>query len=227
MDRNTLTASAQLRHALTPRTTLVVSADVLEDRFFSQPPPLPNVRRSYRFLGGLEFGERAIVSGRLLAGMREFPGTLAQGSPPYRGPILTADLTVPLGSVASPAPPGPAGRALRVEPRGGGPACATATPSSTSGSSARRSCPSSRRGRPRSSRPASSRRATCCPIPTAARTGSPTASTTASRASAGLVQRLGDRVRIGGHVLWARRVSSLPYFSYEGLRYGVNAEIVP
>jgi hypothetical protein len=37
----------------------------------------------------------------------------------------------------------------------------------------------------------------------------------------------GESVRIGARATWARRVSSLPLFGYEGLRYGVSAEIVP
>ncbi len=225
MDRNTLTASAQLRHALTPRTTLVVAADVLEDRFFSQPPPLPNVRRSYRFLGGVEFGERAKVSGKLLAGMREFPGTLEQGSPPYRGPILTADLTVPLGRQAS----------FRLQ---GLRDVLYASSLVELGSLTYRNAfiyeqvigsaflPLFPKG-PAAVLSAGFEEATyLLPYPY----GSNRFTDRVDHryiGSAGLVQRLGERVRIGGHVIWARRVSSLPYFSYERVRYGFNAEIVP
>jgi hypothetical protein len=46
-------------------------------------------------------------------------------------------------------------------------------------------------------------------------------------AGASLSRRFGDSVRIGGHVHWARRVSTLPLFSYEGLRYGLDAEVLP
>jgi hypothetical protein len=45
--------------------------------------------------------------------------------------------------------------------------------------------------------------------------------------SAALVRRLSDSFRIGGHVSWARRVSTLALFSYEGMRYGISAEILP
>jgi hypothetical protein len=34
-------------------------------------------------------------------------------------------------------------------------------------------------------------------------------------------------VRLGGSVYWYRSVSSLPRYSYEGVRYGLTAEIVP
>ena len=46
-------------------------------------------------------------------------------------------------------------------------------------------------------------------------------------AGAGLMRRFGDQFRIGGHIDWARRVSTLPFFSYQGLRYGLTAEVLP
>ena len=46
-------------------------------------------------------------------------------------------------------------------------------------------------------------------------------------AGVSLLRLFGDSVRLGGHVAWARRVSSLPLFSYEGLRYGLTAEVRP
>ena len=52
-------------------------------------------RRSHRL--SRSGSERAAVSGRLLAGVHDYPGTLADGSPPYRGPVLAADLTLPVG----------------------------------------------------------------------------------------------------------------------------------
>jgi hypothetical protein len=226
MDRNTLTASGELRQTLTPRTTLVVAGDVLEDRFFSQPPPLPNVRRSYRVLGGLELNERAKVSGRLLVGMREFPGTLAQGSPPYTGPIMTADLTLPLGRVASLRLQGLRDvlyasslvevghlryRNAFIYERALGEAFLPLFPKG-----------------PAAVLSAGFEQADyLLPYPTLSPYRLADRVDHRFTAGAGLVQRLGDRVRVGGHVLWARRVSSIPYFSYEDVRYGLNAEIVP
>src|SRR6185295_13561359 len=80
--------------------TLLISGEALQDRFFSQPANLPPERQSYRGLAGFEFGGKAFLSGHLLAGIRDFPGTLAQGSPPYRGPVISADVSWPLGSWA-------------------------------------------------------------------------------------------------------------------------------
>src|SRR5262249_55688025 len=60
-DRQSIVGSAILRYALTNRTGLLVSADAIEDRFPSQPATVPRVFRSYRYLGGPEFGEKAVI----------------------------------------------------------------------------------------------------------------------------------------------------------------------
>jgi hypothetical protein len=225
MDRNTVTATGQLRFALTNRTTLLVSGDALEDRFFSQPATLPPVRRSYRLVGGFEFAERAVVSGHLLAGVRDFPGTLDQGSPPYRGPVVDADLTLPLGGV---------GRVHFLGLRDVRYASSLVDIGTL---------------RYRNAFVLTSFRGETLfdlPLGLIALTGAgyedaryllpypyPTPSNLAGRrdhrwtADLGLVRQFGEQVRIGGHVSWARRVSSLPNFSYEGWRYGLTAEIVP
>lgn len=226
LDRNTLTATGQLRHTLTPRTTLVVSADVLEDRFTSQPPDLPRVRRSYRYLGGLELGERARVSGKLLAGVRQFPGTLEQGSPPYTGPTVACDLTLPLGHNAHLQFQGLRdvlyasslvelgelhyrnafvygrywGEAFLPLTQGG-----LATQLSVGFETADYLLPHPYL-QPGFFADRVDHRFT---------------------AGAGLTQRLGSTLRVGGHVFWARRVSTLALFSYDGLRYGVSAELIP
>jgi hypothetical protein len=226
MDRNTLTATGELRYALTPRTSLLAAADALEDRFFSQPPSMPRVRRSYRVLAGLELGQTAIVSGRLLAGMREFPGTLEQGSPPYTGPVVQADLTLPLGRRAH----------LRLQ---GVRDVLYASSLVEVGSLRYRNAFVYQRFWGEAFLPLSPRglaTVLSCGVETADYLLPhpylrPTllADRVDRRFSAGasLLQRIGDAARVGGHVSWDRRVSSLPLFSYEGLRYGVTAEILP
>jgi hypothetical protein len=225
LDRDTLAGTGQLRFALTPRTTFVASAEALEDRFFSQPLGGPRERESYRYLAGFELNPRALFSGKLMAGLRDFPGTLAQGSPPYRGPILSADLTLPLRPRArlhgiaerdvlyasSLVDVGPLryrnafvftrynGEVLMDLPLG-------LLGLASAGFEQSRYL---------------------LPYPYPNRTV--LADRVDHRYSAGftLVRRFGETLRLGGHVNWARRVSSLPLFSYEGLRYGVTAEIVP
>ena len=225
MDRNTRTATGQLRFALTRRTTLLASADVLEDHFFSQPSDVPVERRSYRTLGGFEFGERAAVSGRLLAGLREFPGTLADGSPPYRGPVLSADLALPLGRIArlhaiAERDVSYASSLIRVGPlryrnafiyeRYVGEAVIDLPLSLLGFLSAGFE---------------ESRYLLPYPYPDAFSLNARVDHRYTAGAS--LLRRFGESLRIGGHLVWTRRVSSLPDFSYEGVRYGFTAEVRP
>ena len=132
MDRNTLTGTAQLRYALTPRPRSCSAADALEDRFFSQPSTCRSERQSYRYLGGVELGERGLRSpeGSSRASAT-FPAASTQGSPPYRGPAVSADLALPLRRAARLRGSGRSRRAVRLEPGATSARSATATPSST------------------------------------------------------------------------------------------------
>ncbi|MET0554029.1 MAG: hypothetical protein ABW221_13380, partial [Vicinamibacteria bacterium] len=226
MDRTTLTGSVALRYAVTGRTTAVAIAEEQEDRFFSQPLDTPRrERRSRRYLAGFELGARAAVSGKLLAGVRDYPGTLADGSPPYRGPVLTADLTLPVGERLRLR--GLAERDVRyasslvaidrLRYR-------NAFVSARYEGQALLDLPLRLVGQV-SAGYEDARYLLPYPYPDASRL--------AGRrdhrftAGAGLSRRFGDSVRVGGHVAWARRVSTLPLFSYEGLRYGLDAEVLP
>lgn len=226
MDRNTLTGALALRYAVTSRTTAVAIAEEQEDRFFSQALDVPpRQRRSRRYLAGFELGERAAVSGRLLAGVRDYAGTLADGSPPYRGPVLAADLTLPVGERLRLR--GVAERDVRyasslvaidrlryrnafVSARFEGQALVDLPLRLVGVASA-----------------GYEDARYLLPYPY------PDATVLADRrdhrytAGLGLSRRLGDSVRIGGHLSWARRVSTLPLFSYAGLRYGLDAEVLP
>jgi hypothetical protein len=99
LDRNTLSVVTQLRYALTRRTTALVSAEAIEDRFLHAPPDLARHVRSFRYLAGFEFGPRAAVQGQILAGLREFPARFSPGAPAYRGPALDVEAALPLRSV--------------------------------------------------------------------------------------------------------------------------------
>jgi hypothetical protein len=226
MDRNTLKGALELRYALTSKTTAVAAFEEQEDRFFSQPLDVPpRRRRSRRYLAGVELGARAAVSGKLLAGVRDYPGTLADGSPPYRGPVLAADLTLPVGE--------------RLRLRGVAERDVRYASSLVAIDRLRyRNAFVSARyeGHVLADLPlrlvglASAGYEDArylLPYPY------PDPSVLADRrdhrytAGFGLSRRFGDSVRIGGHVSWARRVSTLPLFSYEGLRYGLDAEVLP
>ena len=87
MDRNTVSALGQIRYALSRRTTLVVSGEALEDRFFSQPATLPPERQSYRCSRGL----RVRRAGRRLGppprwGFASSPAPWPRAAHPTRAP---------------------------------------------------------------------------------------------------------------------------------------------
>jgi hypothetical protein len=224
MDRNTLTGTVQLRFAATNRTTVVLSADALEDRFFSQPLGTPRERQSQRYLGGLEFGPRAVITGKLLVGFRKFPGTLAQGSPPYEGPVVSVDLSWPL-------------RRVRLRVQGDRDVQYAGSLVFVGPLRYRNAFIYDRyRGEASFALPASfylvlnvgfENADYLLPYPY------PDSFHLADRSDhrytgGGLLFRqLGERARIGAHVQWARRVSTLGLFSYEGVRYGLSMEIVP
>jgi hypothetical protein len=224
MDRNTLTGTVKLRYALTNRTTLVVSGDALEDRFFSQPLDSPRVRQSYRYMGGVELGARAAVSGKLMVGFRQFPGTLAQGSPPYEGPAISADLSLPL-------------RVVRLRVQGERDVQYAGSLVAVAGLRYRNAFIYDRyRAEAALGLPlrligvlsAGFENASYLlpyPYPDAFHLEDRTDHRW--MAGAGLTRQLGDQVRLGAHVQWVRRVSTLALFSYQGVRYGLSAEIVP
>ena len=91
-DSTTYKGEARLRHSAL--TDLVASAERLEDTFLVAPPSIATTV-SYRYLAGFEFGERAFMTGRLLAGLRDIPAESAGSAPVYRGPAVQAALSVP------------------------------------------------------------------------------------------------------------------------------------
>jgi len=224
MDRDTLTGTAQIRFALTHKTTLVLSADALEDRFFSQPLDTPRVRQSYRYLGGVELGPRALLSGKLLVGLRRFPGTLAQGSPPYEGPVVSADLVLPL-------------RRARLRFQGDRDVQYAGSIVAVGALRYRNAFIYERyRGEASLGLPLglafiltagfeNARYLLPYPYPDAFHLNRRVDHRW--MAGGGLFCQLGDQVRVGAQAQWVRRVSSLALFSYEGVRYGLSAEIIP
>jgi hypothetical protein len=224
MDRRTRNGAGQLRFSLTNRTTLVLSAEVLEDRFFSQPLDSPRVRQSQRYLAGFELGERALLTGRVLAGLRSFPGTLAHGSPPYTGPVIAVDLALPL-------------RAARVRFQGERDVQYAGSLVNVGRLRYRNAFVYERyRGEATLALPVgvvgvvhagfeNARYLLPYPYPDALHPNRRVDHRWTLGGS--LLRQLGDRARMGAHLLWARRVSSLLPFSYQGVRYGLSMEIVP
>ena len=73
----------QLRYALTPLTTLVVTADALQDRFPRDPLRQSN---SIRIMPGFELKPSALISGTVFVGFRRFT-PLDPAVPRYRGAV--------------------------------------------------------------------------------------------------------------------------------------------
>jgi hypothetical protein len=95
LNRNNRTGQLEARYGLTTLTTAVASAELIEDEFAASRPSL-STTRSYRYLGGFEFGEKALLTGRVLAGMRIFPVDSSGSLPSYRGPALQAEVVLPI-----------------------------------------------------------------------------------------------------------------------------------
>ena len=222
LDRNELTGTAQVRYILSRRTTLVGSADAIEDRFLRQPRAVSRVSRSYRYLGGFEFGEKALIRGKLLAGIREFPAS--PSAPSYRGPALATSLSLPLLHY---------GLATVVAERDIYFALAPTTAlgpdrfrntyvSTHFGGDAMVDLPFALFGR---ANLGFEEAKYLLPYPTGSTFGPRVDHLWTAGAS--LLRSFRAGVRVGGTVQWGRRVSSFPQFSYQGLRYGVQAELVP
>jgi hypothetical protein len=94
LNRNNRTFRAEARYSLTPLTRAVGQADVIEDEFQLSSPGL-STTRSYRYLGGFEFGEKAFLTGRVLVGLRDFPADSSGSLPSYRGPAALAEVVLP------------------------------------------------------------------------------------------------------------------------------------
>jgi hypothetical protein len=242
LERNSLAAGLELRHALTGLTTLVVTAEGIEDRFLRAgldpgPPavfdPLGGPRRSreapsrraqsYRLLGGFEFSDRAFLNGKVLLGYREFPSSRLGSAPPYRGPVAAVATSFPLF------------RFGRVSVTADRDVSYAVTASTARAEALRNTFVSTRVG---------ALVALDLPFDLIGRAGGgfeearyvlpytlgPVLARRADHlytASASLMRSLGEGVRLGGAVTWQRRVSNFPGLSYRGLRYGVQAELVP
>lgn len=226
MDRHTLTGRGLVRYALTNRTALLATGEVMEDRFFSQATDSPHrIRRSYRYLAGFEFERPALLSGRVMAGLRDFTGPIGAGSPSYRGPAIAADLVLPIRNRIR-----LHGMALRDVRH------ASSLVQIDDLRYRNAFVSTSYQGDVAIDLPYSlvgvvaggyEEARYLLPYPYPDRFHLANRVDHRWTAGAGLMRRFGDQFRIGGHIDWARRVSTLPFFSYQGLRYGLTAEVLP
>jgi hypothetical protein len=223
LDRDTLTATGQIRYTLTHRTTLVAQVEAIEDRFVSAPILPSRTTDSYRYLGGFEFGEKAVVQGQILAGVRDLLGS--PGNPSYLGPAAAADLQVPFGQL------------LRVHFVGGRDVLYAAGPPVVIGGTRYRDAyvyghylgegfvvmPLGFTGIGTLGFEQASYL-----LPYTA-PGAGLADRVDHRYTLGgrVLHGIGTYVKAGGFVYWSRRVSSIASYSYEDLRYGALVEITP
>lgn len=87
-NRTTWVETASLRYALTPLTTVVMAADVVQERF-----EFSSIRDSdgFRVAPGVEFDASALINGSARVGFRRLR-MLASGMPDYTGPVASVDL---------------------------------------------------------------------------------------------------------------------------------------
>jgi hypothetical protein len=221
LDRNELTANFQLRYALTRQTALVGSADAIEDRFISQPRSASRLSRSYRYLAGFEFGEKALIRGRILAGQREFPASAS--APRYRGPAFAVSTSLPLLHY---------GLLTVIAERD---IYYALSPVVLSSDRFRNTFVSTRlAGEVALNLPFSLLGRGSFGLQEAKYLLPYTVGDIFVprvdhlwTAGASLLRSCRAGVRVGGTIQWARRVSSFSSLSYEGLRYGVQAEVAP
>jgi hypothetical protein len=225
LDRDTDLVRVGLERRLTRKTKAFALFEDAEERF---RVPLADGSRSVpsrRFLVGVETGRRAAVSGRLLAGLRRFPGV---GAPEYTGPVFTLEAQVPLevvrvglsaqrdvtyavqtGELVPVGLPTTFGqrnlyllRSYRLEIEGALPAELLV-----------RGYAGLEQGR--------------ALLPDALGTFVFRRGDRRVSAGVALLRRLGDAISVGGFVERARRISNAPGFSYDGWRYGVEANVTP
>ncbi len=222
LNRNNLTGTLALRYKLTSMTTAVATAQVLEDKFQLSAPGL-DTTRSFRYLGGLEFGKTALVNGRFLAGVRDFPASSAGSLPSYSGLALVGELAWPILT------------RLRLVGTAQRDVYVASVPVRTAEERARNSYVLT-----------SLEGAAEIDLPLAL-IGRATLGFSEANyilpwmvegvpfdrvehlytAGATLLRRFSDNVRIGGTVTYYRRLSTIPFNSYDRWIYGVSAEVVP
>ena len=207
---------------LTTLTTLVGRAEAISDRFLNQGDGR-RITHSYRYLGGFQFDPLAAVNGSVLVGFREVPASSSGSLPPYRGGVFMANTAIPLF-----------GRA-RLSIDGQRDVVFAATEAESLAGRLRNTYVSTRLG---------GHVELGLPFELLGRAGGglegaryilpyPRGTTLFRRADhlytfdGSLLRLVGGSLRVGGTVAFSRRVSNEPGSSYQGWRYGVQAELRP
>lgn len=88
LDRDEISYRAKLKSVRTPKTTLTLTTDVSHDRFRFAPARNTDI---FRFLPGVEFAPRALISGSAQIGFKRFR-TLSPALPNYSGLMAKLEL---------------------------------------------------------------------------------------------------------------------------------------
>jgi hypothetical protein len=219
-DRDSLTGRLQLRYRLTALTTLVGSGDLLRDEYLHAPAGLATTR-SYRYLAGFEFGERALLAGSLLVGLRDIPRSSAGTLPSYRGPAALAGLTLPIlhyGRLIVTAQ-----RDVLTSVSGASEAARNAYVLTGLDGTLEWALPLQLLARLNAGY---DQARYLRPLPAA---GDALQERLDRQYSYGgsLLRRIGDSIRVGGTATWYRRTSSIAGYGYSRWVYGLQAEVQP
>lgn len=221
LNREEISAMGELLYSVTSRTIFAASSALLEDRFFSQGGIGPRRARSYRHLIGLEFSEKAAITGSLRVGVRTVPSIVGPGGREFSTFAASGRLVLPLSTA-------------RIELSGERDFYYSAE--AAVGAEAARSGYLQHRLRLDVVRElpfgligiAAVERAQARHPLAAFRDGFFfRRGDNQTGLSASVLAPLGHTLKAGATISWTRRLSNAPLASYEGLRYGVTAEWKP
>lgn len=222
LDRDTRQAEVELRYRLTDKTTLEITGTRREDEFLFDPADR-SAARLWQVLGGFRFARTALVSGRLQAGMVRVPDASDQAVPPWSGLALEASLARNLAWFAR----------LQLDARR---RISWAVSRGILATDQRRNSfvDESYAARVSLGLPLDAvlrtsvmreRALFVLPVVQAGREVDRVDRRLSVRTN--LLWPVGQRLRLGFHVTWQRRTSTLRGVAYEGWLYGLAAEVVP
>ena len=221
LDRDTRSLAGELRYRVTALTTLVGTAEAIEDTFVHQVAP-SRVTESYRYLGGFQFGRRALIAGTVMAGGRHFPSSALGDSDEYTEPALRIEATAPVGSLARLTLF--ADRDVYYAALGTGDDRLRNTFVSKqyqAGLAVNLPLRFLARG---AFGVQSADYLVPYPVPDS---GPVHRVDHLYTSSLSLLRGVGDSFRVGANVAWQSRKSTVPFLAFDGLRYGIQAELAP
>jgi hypothetical protein len=222
LDRESRDLNMELRYQLTHKTTLLATAQLRRDDFTSDPRALTRAS-SRRILAGFELSPKALVGGHVLIGARVFPERDDQAAPVFSGLALSAQVSRRLAWFA------------RVQLRADRDVSHSFRSGQRDGESRRNAYVYGRYGVSLDlGLPADLLARTSADLERARyllpilRAGEPRERAERRWVLRGtLLLPVGKRLRLGATVSWAQRISGFTEASYDGIYYGLAAELRP